>query len=66
MPTHTENVHVCMDYIIHIRSYIHTHTYRVKHDEISKLRLLIAEVIPSQQLHMNIGPILSGYGAVDV
>lgn len=30
------------------------------------LRQLVAEVVPSQKLRMNIRPLLNGYGAMDV
>jgi hypothetical protein len=32
----------------------------------SILQDLIPEAIPSQKCHMNIGPILNGYGATDI
>jgi hypothetical protein len=35
-------------------------------DFVSVIRYLIPEVIPSQKCHVNIGPILSSYGATDV
>jgi hypothetical protein len=33
---------------------------------VSILQDLIAEVIPGQKCHMNIGQILNGYGATDI
>jgi hypothetical protein len=38
---------------------------RASSDFITVLQYLIHEVIPSQKWHMKMGPILSGYKAVD-
>jgi hypothetical protein len=38
----------------------------VSGDFILMLQDLIYEVVPSQKCHMNIGPVLNGYGATDI
>jgi hypothetical protein len=40
--------------------------YRVSGDYISVIQNLIPEVTTSQSCHMNIGPILNGYVAMDI
>jgi hypothetical protein len=40
--------------------------YRVSGDFRPVLQDLIPEGIPSQECHVNMGPILNGYGAIDI
>jgi hypothetical protein len=46
--------------------FIKKNPYTVSGDFTSMLQDLIPKVIPSQKCHMNTGPILSGYGAMDM
>jgi len=51
---------------IQINTYTHTHIYihRVIQEESARLREMIVCVILSKKVHMNMGPVLNGYGVM--